>query len=394
MPNKRTNRPSNQLPQVAILVDTSTEWGRRLIRGVNLYAQKMGPWHLQVEPRGRNDPMQLPTNWKGDGVIARVSTEKIAAKLAALKVPVMNISGIELEGFTFPRVTTDYHAVADLAYEHFRSRGFRRFAYVGPLKYSYVARHADAFESRIGKRGGPLERFDYEFESMASQKWLKQSQRLRDWLANLTTPIAIFAWGTSASCQLLDACRFQNIQVPDDVAVLAGDNDELIAQTTVPSLSAIMNPSQQVGYNAAERLDRLMAGKKIDHRDKKFAPIEVVTRGSTEVLAIEDEELLIAVRYIREHVFSELTVAEVANSVPMTRRSLERKFKHWIGRTPLEEIRRLRVGRVRELLASTDLPVSRIAMAAGFGTPEYMSTVFKSAMNTTPLKYRSMTRTR
>ena len=384
---------SRRLLQVALLVDTSTSWGRQLIQGVTNYAQKHGPWHLQVEPRGRDDPMRLPRDWSGDGIIARVSSEKIAKDLKSRKVPVVNVSGIELDGFRFPRVTVDYDATAELALEHFRSRGFRRFAYVGPLQHSYVTRHADAFQKRLSKEV-ELKRFNYAHESMASQRWLKQRQRLEDWLTELAMPVGVFCWGTSASCQLLDACRFKNIVVPDRVAVLAGDNDDVISQTTVPAMSGVLNPSLQIGYRAAERLDRLARRSSDKGKDERIPPIEIVTRGSTDVLAIEDKELYRAVRFMREHAFGELIIEEVADSVPMTRRSLERKFHDTFGRSPLTEIRRLRIARVKELLATTDLPVSKVAEATGFGTPEYMTTVFKNVTQLTPLRYRSMTRAR
>ncbi len=385
---------AKQASSVAVLVDTATDWGRGVILGVTSYAQKHGPWFLQVEPRGRENKMQLPRDWSGDGIIARISNERIARDLQSRRVPVVNISGIELDGFHFPRVAIDYDAAAELAAEHFRSRGFRRFAYVGPLGLSYVAKQAEAFQNRIAKDGRKLNRFNYAYESMASDRWHKQSQRLGLWLAELRKPIAVFAWGTSASCQLLDVCRFRNIVVPDEVAVLAGTTDDVISQTTVPQMSGILNPSRQIGYRAAERLARMIYGQADDGHDENLAPIEVLTRGSTDVLAIEDPELFAAVRYIREHAFSELTVDAVASSVPMTRRSLERKFKATFDRTPLAEIHRLRIARVRELLATTDMPISQIAIATGFGTPEYMTTMFKRESGLTPLRYRSTTRAR
>jgi LacI family transcriptional regulator len=380
-------------PEVAILVDTSTLWGRQLILGVNSYSQKHGPWHIQVEPRGRDDAMKLPLDWNGDGIIARVATEKIAADLRSREVPVINISGIELKSESFPRVSSDYDATASLAIEHFRSRGFRRFAYLGPLKLPYVKKHAEAFQTQIGSDVS-LETFDYAFESISSDRWRKQRNRLGDWLISLEKPIAVFSWGTSASSQLLDTCRFHQIVVPDQVAILAGDDDDVISLTTVPPMSAVLIPSLQIGYRAAARLDNLIKGIKDDGRDERLPPIEVVTRGSTDVLAIEDEELSRAVQFIRKNVFGELTVEEVADSVPMTRRSLERKFSDWFGRSPLSEIRRLRIARVKELLATTDMAMPKVAAATGFGTPEYMTAVFKDETGLTPLRYRTMTRAR
>ncbi|WP_442505581.1 substrate-binding domain-containing protein [Novipirellula sp. SH528] len=394
MTKSKLARVSKPMPRVALLVDTSTEWGRDLIRGVTSYAQKHGPWQLQVEPRGRDNQLQLPNRWKGDGIIARVSSAKIAKDLESRKLPVINISGIELDDVSFPRVAIDYDATARLAKEHFYTRGFQRFAYVGPLRYTYVKKHADAFQNQIGKEFATVNTFNYIHESMGSEQWRKQRLRLEDWLTKLEKPIAVFSWGTAASCQLLDACWCMNILVPDDVAILAGAEDALISQTTVPPMSAVLNPSKQMGYRAAERLDNLMRGGKDSGKDERIAPIEIVTRRSTEVLAIKDPELSSAVRYIRENVFSELTVEEVANSVPMSVRGLQIKFKDAFGRSPLAEIHRLRIARVKELLASTDMPVASVAVATGFGTPAYMTTMFKRETGLTPLRYRAATRMR
>lgn len=385
---------AGKMPRVAVLVDTSTEWGRDLIRGITSYAQHHGPWQLQVEPRGRDNMLQLPSQWKGDGMIARVSNPKIAADLQSRHVPVINISGIELEGYSFPRVAIDYDATAKLASEHFKARGFQRFAYVGPLHYSYIEKHADAFQDQIGADVATLERFHYIHESMGSEKWRKQRARIESWLQQLEKPIAVFAWGTSASCQLLDACWCMNIQVPDDVAVLAGAEDALIAQTTVPPMSAVLNPSKQMGYRAAERLANLISGGSDSGTEDRIAPIEIVTRQSTDILAIKDPELSKAVRFLRENVFTELTVAKVAASVPMSVRSLQVKFRDAFGHPPLAEIHRLRVARVKELLASTDLPVASIAQATGFGTAAYMATMFRRQTGMTPLQFRLETRLR
>lgn len=399
MSKTRTRHDRRSAPQVAVLVDTATAWGRELTQGINSYANQHGPWQLFVEPRGRNDAMQLPRDWDGDGIIARISNLKLAEDLKKRKLPVVNISGIRLSGPQFSRVTTDYDSVARMAADHFRGRGFSRFAYVGPLGLSYVEAHAAAFQHQLSNQQAEsttsdLATFDYAHESLASQRWMKQRDRLRKWLINLEKPIAIFCWGTSASTQLIHICRGSNIEVPDQVSVLAGDNDDLICSTTIPTMSAVVMPAAQIGFHAARRLERLMQGKSDDRKDERLAPIEIVSRGSTEALAIEDDELLAAVRYLRENVFGELTVQEVADSVPITRRSLERKFRERIGRTPLAEIRRLRIARVKELLATTDLPIPKVAVASGYGTPEYMATVFKSETNQTPLKYRSATRAR
>ncbi|MDC0935716.1 helix-turn-helix domain-containing protein [Pirellulales bacterium] len=383
-----------EAPQVAVLVDTSTGWGRRLIGGVQKYAAKHGPWHLWVEPRGRSEAMRLPTGWNGDGVIARVSTPRLADQLQACRQPVINISSISLDGCQLPRVTTNYASVAKLAFEYFCDRGYRQFAYLGPLKDDHVRRHAAEFRKETRRVSGDFFLFDHLHESMTRRNWLKRRRDLHDWIAGLPKPIGIFSWATTAGAQLLDVCRYGRIVVPDDVAVLAGDDDDLMCNTTVPPMSAVITASEQIGYQAANRLDRLMAGHPDFNEDELIDPLAVASRQSTEALAIDDLDLLRAVRYLRQHATGVVRVSEVAASVPMTRRSLERRFHDVLGRSPLEEIQRLKLERCRELLVTTGMSIANIATASGFGTPEYMTTLFRKRFNTTPLRYRSQTRTR
>ena len=381
-------------PMVAVLVDTSTGWGRRLIHGIRNYAVKHGPWHLWVEPRGRSEMMRLPTDWDGHGVIARVSTSRLAKELKACRRPVINISGIRLEEVDFPRVTSNYTAAAAMAVEHFVERGYRNFAYVGPLKHSYVRKHAEEFRKQTAEVGADCHVFDYISDSIVGRRWTSRRQKLGDWLVELPKPISVFSWATNATAQLLDVCRYRGIVVPDEVAVLAGDDDDLICNCTTPPMSSVMVATEQVGYHAAACLQRLMQGEKLGATTEQIDPLRIVERQSTDALAIEDDELLRAVQFLRQHVFSGVTVSQLADAVPMSRRSLERKFQAFLGRTPLEEIRRLKLARARELLITTDSSIAQIAEQSGFGTPEYMTTTFKASFGITPLRFRSLSRAR
>ena len=118
-------------PHVAVLVDTSTGWGRRLIRGVIRYSDKHGPWHLTVQPCGQADYLPLPHGWAGHGVIARIGSLRMVRALTATRLPVINVSAIDLPDNPFPQIITDYHEQANLAVQHFRDRGFCHFAYSG-----------------------------------------------------------------------------------------------------------------------------------------------------------------------------------------------------------------------------------------------------------------------
>jgi LacI family transcriptional regulator len=383
-------------PDVAVLVETSSGWGRRLIEGVANYAAKHGPWHLRVEQRGRSEHLNLPPDWRGEGVIARISTRHMHDALKQLGVPVVNVSAIELQACDFPRITSDYHACAHVMAEHFLERGFEHYGYAGPLQYGYVQRLLKEIEAVLKDAGvnSKVSTFNYRVKSVANRGWSLQDKKLKDWLSNQPRPLAAIGWATAAAAHMIDACRSIGLAIPDDVAVLSSDEDELINGSTVPPMSGLAVASGQIGYRAAELLDQLMSGKRSVSTTEMIPPIEIITRASTETFSIDDPELLRAVLYMRQNAFRPLTIEEVADAVPMGRRSLERRYQAWFGHTPLAELSRIRLVRAKQLLSQTDQAISNISLACGFGATSYFSVWFKEATGLSPIKYRSSTQAR
>ena len=318
----------------------------------------------------------------------------MAEELLASNYKLVNVSSISLPEIDVPSVCTNYEKSAEIAFEHLAARGLKNFAYIGPTKQDYVASHAQEFKKLVEMEAKFVSVFDCGTESMVTN-WSKRRAAMMQWIQELAKPIGVFSWGTTPAMQLLDVCRDTDNNVPDDVAVLAGDDDELMCNTTSPTLSGLLVASEQIGYHSAGLLDKLMHNETEDLQHHiTIDPIQVNMRQSTDAFAIEDYELLIAVKYVRENACKQITVQQVADDLAVSRRSLERKFKEAFNRTPLEEIQRIRLVKVRELLLKTDLTMPRIAAQSGFGTPEYMATAFKAKFGITPLKYRSQVRAR
>lgn len=378
---------------VAVLVDTSTGWGRRLVHGVINFAQKHGNWRLWIEPAGRAEAARLPAGWDGDGIIARVASESMAARLARTRRPVVNVSGIQVKGAGFPRVCTNYQATAELAASHFLERGFEHFGYVGPFNLAYVRKHRQAFTDAVAGQGHDCLYHDFRAGASRHLAWRTHIETMKRWLIDLPRPIGIFTWGTTVGVYLLHACHEANLRVPDEIAVLGGDDDRLACEASSPPMSGVIIASEQIGHTAAQRLDRMMRGLK-SGRDVQIDPIDIATRQSTEVLALRDPDLLKALVILRQNAYRPITIAQMMRRIPMSRRSLERMFSQTFGRTPWEEIRRLRMSRARQLLAQTDAPIPQVAQACGFATGEHFATLFKREHAVTPLKYRSKVRGR
>ena len=378
-------------PRILVLVDTSSGWGRRLIRGIANYSLTHGPWQLLVQDKAALAPLEIKASREVDGIIARVSDKRLYHEVLKSGQPAVNVSGIILEDVDLPRVTTDYDAIATLALRHFTERGFRNLAYCGLIDRPYGQRHCSAYVDAADHIGLSCNVFHASSQG-GRPSWKSEQAQLLRWLNDLPKPVAIFTWGDSMGRDILNLCHEQGMSVPEQVAVLGGDDDELLCEVCHPPLSAIVTPSEQIGYEAARLLDAMLRGDSPPSTPTLLSPTEVVTRQSTDTLAISDPELGQAIRFIRDHVHRPIQVTDVAEAAGISRRALERRFENLLGHSPAKEIQETRLRVAKRLLRETDMSVADVAAASGYGSNEYMIRVFQKATDHTPLKYRSWVR--
>lgn len=392
--NRPRIRRSPPLLRIAVLVDTSSSWGRRVHTGIHKYARKHDPWQLFVESRGMEEQLRVPAGWQGDGIVARVSNLAMARELKALRLPVVNVSGIELAGIKFPRVTTDLEASAHLAARHFLERGFHHFAYFSLLGLAYVARHQQAFVEAVTRAGADFASFAVKPMAGAEPDWNLDLAKLGDWLKSLPKPVAILTWNASSAREIIYGCQMAELLVPEEVAVLSGSDDDLLCALSAIPISGILVAAEQIGHEAAKLLHDLMRGRSASGRQVWIPPLEIARRQSTDTLAIRDRALVRALGFIRENASQPIQVDEVAHHAGVSRRVLERRFLEALGRSPATEIRRAHLERARQLLVETDMPIPDVAQAAGFGSPEYLAYVFRTDTGKTPRRYRTEIRNR
>jgi LacI family transcriptional regulator len=383
-----------QTPRVAVLIETSTSWGSQAVRGVVDYARSRGHWVFQLDWHGVHEQRRLPPDWRGEGVIARVTSLPLARQIRSLRVPAVNISWSTVPHTSLPQVATDERAVSRLAAEHFLERGFRHFAYVGdPDQLNYVDRCGPMFAQSVAGYGCECISFRSARTTPASRHHPPRLDELAGWLRRLPRPVAVLAWDALRGRQVTEACWESGIRVPEEVAVLAGYNDDLMCEISTPPLSGIDQCPERVGYAAAEMLDALMRGNRPPDRPKYIPPAGVVTRRSTDTLAHDDPDMVNALRFIREHADQPIRVKSVLEMVAVSRRSLEQRFLLELGRSPAAEIRRVHLQRAMELLSRTDMPIPEIASASGFLHPEVMTRIFRRELGFSPTAYRRRSRT-
>jgi LacI family transcriptional regulator len=380
--------------RVALLVESSRAYGRGLLHGIAEYVRLHDPWSIYLAERGLGEaPPRWLKGWRGDGVIARIENRQIARAVGDLGLPTVDLRGLFTD-LGVPLISTDDEAVARLAFEHFLERGFRHFAFCGFPGTDYSDTRSDGFARLVEEAGFVCHVYRTSKQPQAigteaREQWGWTTEgEVRQWIKGLPKPVGLMACNDIRAQQVLTSCRAIGSAVPDEVAVLGVDNDEILCDLADPPLSSVVPDANRIGYEAASRLDRMMRGDVAEEPSMVIPPIGVVTRRSTDVLAVDDRAISQAVRFIREHACERITIEDVLAVLPLSRSVFERRFVKIFGRTPKAEILRTQLERVMQLLAETDLPLKQIAFKTGFQYPEYMCAAFKKRTGQTPGQYR------
>ncbi|MBU1304539.1 MAG: XylR family transcriptional regulator [Alphaproteobacteria bacterium] len=379
---------------VAVIVETSNSYARGILRGIHDYARSRR-WTLHLTEHGRHEiDESFAGNWKFDGIIARIETDGMAGIIAAMDVPTVDVSAARLVP-GIPWVETDDEAICRLALQHLRDCGLQNFAFFGDPYYNWSIWRQQAFERMVGPSDSAGARiFNLPARQEPQVRWWTQREAIRAWLDSLPKPVGVFACYDGCGQQLLEICRYYEIKVPDDVAIVGVDNDELLCEITTPSMSSIAPNAFGAGACAAEILDRMLHGEALSDAKHAIAPLGVRKRVSTDVLAVEDRHVAEAIAFIRGNAHRNIGVEDLLGAVPLSRRVLQARFRKALNRTPHQEIARVRTDAVRDLLLETDMSLSQISDAVGIKHPEYLSVFFKKETGTTPREYRDRVRAR
>ncbi|MGH7951251.1 MAG: substrate-binding domain-containing protein [Limisphaerales bacterium] len=394
------NRGKSAKPfRVALLVETSRTYGRQILAGVARYAHVCGSWTLFTQERELHSgiPNWLRT-WKGDGIIARIEDKRTANSLLQLGFPVVDVLG-NAWFKKIPGFDTDARAVARMAADFFLKAGFRHFAFCGYRGVPFSDRRAATFADYLATQGQKVRvfspskstfRFLPRIQIQAiEQRGIEMEQAIAAWLRRQPRPLAFFACNDVCGQQVLNACREHGIKVPEEIAVMGVDNDDVLCNLCEPPLSSIEPAAERIGYDAAVLLDRMMKGHPAKAVVTQIPPLRVVERISTDAVAIEDPITVQAVHFIRDHVSEGIAVKDVLTCVNRSRTDMEQRFRHWLKCSIHAEILRLRMDRVCGLLRQTDLNLNEIAARAGFATAAHLCRLFRRHFGKTPTRYRN-----
>ena len=375
--------------RVAVLFSTAHQAYAQVLKGVSDFVHERRAWTLYVNPEPFIN-MALPSlaGWKGDGVLMRIMTKEDMSAARRFPWPVVSCAGsLDVRGL--PSVTVDQCLIGRLAAEHLLDRGFRRFGYYGLKNTLFSDRRREGFVGRIQEAGGDCSVFEVPNYTNRRYPWHKWLKKLQTWLKALEKPVGIMAVHDPRASIVVDTCLEMELRVPEDVAVVGVENNEIVCRYASVPLTSVAPDYRRLGHEAAEMLDRLMLGQEVDHKPVFIPPGPVVERKSTEIMAIDDPYVAKAVAYLQENYADDITIHDLESIDDISRRNLERRFRKYLGRTPHQFLSRIRVEEAKKHLASNEpLRLEQIARRCGFTDTRHLRMTFRRLAGISPAEYR------
>jgi len=377
--------------RIALLVESSTAYGRGILSGATRYAHNCSRWTIFRDNwflKTLKGDINTKTNinkYMADGAILYdILKEEDLLKLA---MPTIVINCFNNPPKKIPCIVTDNKAIGELGAQYFLHRGFKHFGYCGFNNHFWSKERGDSFSGIIKQMGHSISVYQPSKSKDASDNEILS---IGNWLHTLPLPVAVLACNDDRGEHVIEACGEIGLNVPKQVAVLGVDNDEVFCEMPKPSLSSISINTQKAGYEAAKLLDMLMAGEPMKGQSIIAKATYVQTRQSTDILAVKDHEVAKAVAFIQEHKNRIVQVSEVVSATFLSRRILENRFLAEIGHPIHKEIMRIRLEEVANMLTKTYMTLSQIALTLGYPDLKHISRLFKKEMGLTAMQYREL----
>lgn len=372
--------------RIGLGVNPVLSWQRGALRGITQYALEQGSWVFRGPLEHRPDVLILEA-WRPHGIIGFLQDPEVHAAVRELGKPAVNV-GYDVNATPFPAVLVDDAEIGRLAAEHLMERQFSQFAFFLPhVPDDSITRRALGFAQAVQAQGFVVHEEPPRRAGIETH-WREFDRAIIDWVKHLPKPIGVMAATDWGAWHLSEICRQAGVGIPSELAIVGVGNDEVLCNLVNPTLSSVVIPEAQMGYQAAALLDRCLQGKPLPAGPIVLKPEGVVARGSSEMAATAGPDVLRAMGYIRANAHLPISVDDVVDQLAVSRRCLERQFRKSLGRTILSEIRRAHVDRARSLLIRTELPVSVVAQRSGLADARWMAKVFDQHIGMTPSRYR------
>lgn len=376
------------MKKIILLIDCSSEYDRKLLKGLVNYSKDHGPWLFYRMPsaligsaNGGEYIMQWAKRWKADAIIGRWRW-KDTSMLSELNIPII-LQNYSKRSERFSNLTGDYVGTGKIAATFFSNKGYKNFAYFGVKNVIWSTERLDGFRKVIENNYGTV-------NDLLVDDYIKEKDKVVKWLHSLPKPAGVFACDDEYALFLTEICKLEEIKIPDEIALMGVDNDELLCVISDPQISSIeLDVEYGGGYKLGQILGRQFKQKEFRPFSVVVEPSRIIERGSTKSHNIKDRYVNEVVNYIDLNYDKYITIQDILEQVPLSRRSLEIRFKEEFGSmTIYKYLQQRRMGKFASLLTTTDIPVSRAAEMSGIINSENAARLFKSVYGCSPTDYR------
>lgn len=378
--------------KIALLLDFTEEYHKNLLRGIIRYSREKGPWSfLRIpvyyrETLGTEGIIKHLKAWGAKGLIGQFHDNTDISKFSKAGISVIS-QDFEERLHGVPNISGAYHETGELGAAYFLKKGFKNFAFYGFKNIVWSRERSEGFEKKVQEAGYKVHYFEHK-NARSMNLWYYKPSVLSQWLKSLPKPIALMACDDNQALHISEASKHAGLRIPEDVAVLGVDNDENICFLSDPPLSSISLDVEKGGYEAAKLMNNLILKQKKVSNDILIKPTRVVTRTSTDIYSTPDTHIVTALKFIHHHVDRDLKVEDIVREVPLSRRSLEKRFLETTGYPIYKYILNLRIEKFAELLERTDKSISEIAHELGLNDTKNIARQFRQLKGTTPRGYR------
>ncbi len=376
--------------KILVLIDYATEFSRRFLTGLIRYSNEKGPLAFYRLPAyyktlfGEEGILERIKEWEIDAVLTQWEHEEVGF-LEKLNIPVF-LQSYKQENDQFSRISGDYEGAGIMAANFFAKRRFKNFAFYGNKDFFWSKKRAEGFRREVEKLGANY--YYFESEVLYGAEWSGIHVDLDNWLLSLPKPVGLLACDDNFALQVSEMCKINNIDIPNELALIGVDNDELICNLSYPSISSIITNDEQGGYDTARMLHYQIMNKRNVPFNISIESIRIEHRKSTEKYNVSDEFILKTVNYIEQNVTAVLTVDKLRKIVPLSRRSLEIKFRDAMGVSLYQFILDKKMDYISDLLLNSDKDLLDIAIEAGFNDVRNVYRLFKKNKGYTPMEFR------
>ncbi len=384
------------MARILFLTDFSEAYARNLLLGIARYAHAVGQaWSLCRLPLSIRDKfgikavIDLAKKMRADAVIGQFyNTDNV--ELFARNGIITIAQDFKARFTTIPNITGPHFLAGKIGAEYFAKKGFRHFAFYGTRDVVWSDERMQGFRETV-RAANPSFTFSALCKNTQNALWDYDTNQLVTWLQSLPKPVAIMACDDNHAYHITEACQQGEgggrLRIPDDIAVLGVDNDETICRLSSPNLSSLNQNIEQGGYDVAQLIDRILRDPATPREDVMVQPTHIVTRQSTDIYANNDQHIAEVLKYIHENISQKITVDELVELVPLSRRLLETRFKRSMGTSIYDYILQTRIEKVAQLLCE-GMSVSEAAIELGFSDIKNLSRMFRQQRGMTPSEYR------